>query len=154
MKCKDVFNSIINESAVSAEKSRYKVYGFFQIAEDNYEEGELNDVSRGMFEEFFGKTPEYALDRLAAENNFVLNSKDFEFTNINGKTEIQGTFTCNKDGQRINVEDQPELYEKWKSGEINLYVYNYQIIIQKVTYANIDDSEQQRIIDEFSKVRN
>ena len=40
MKCKDVFNSIINESAVSAERSRYKVYGFFQIAEDNYEKGE------------------------------------------------------------------------------------------------------------------
>ena len=87
-KCEAIFKNIIAES-IENSPVRYKAYGFWQLAPDDYENGEGEIVKSGVFDDYFGKTAVEAIKSLAT-NEGVEFTGGFEVVDINGKTELQG----------------------------------------------------------------
>ena len=150
-KCEAIFKNIITES-IENSPVRYKANGFWQLAPDDYENGEGEIVKSGVFDDYFGKTAVEAIKRLAI-NEGVEFTGGFEVVDINGKTELQGTNEVILEGddfKTIDISENKELFEQWKKGEAEVYSYIYQIVIQKVTYANINEKEIESINQAFA----
>lgn len=140
-KCEEFFKQIISESAENS-SVRYKAYGFWQLAPDNYEKGEDDTIESGVFDDYFGETAIEAIQRLVDENNIQLT--DFEFNDVNGKSEFDGSFYVinnDKDYEPIDITNDKEKFEQWKAGELLVFSMHYQIVVQKLVYSNIDEDD-------------
>lgn len=149
-KCEDVFNDIISEDASVANNNvRYKAYGFADLVEDDYEDGQSDRISSIVLEEVFNRTPEAAIIKLAHNYGLHIKTDEMEYTEVNGKSEFQGSYSSDKKGNYIDVTEDPQLFEDWKNGNVKIYAINYSIIVQKLTYSNIDQAEIDRINQAF-----
>lgn len=150
-KCEAIFKNIIMES-IENSPVKYKAYGFWQLAPDDYENGNGEIVKSGVFDDYFGKTAVEAIKRLVTNEGIELTG-GFEVVDINGKTELQGTDEVILEGddfKTVDISENKELFEQWKKGEAEVYSYIYQIVIQKVTYANINEKEIESINQAFA----
>ena len=89
-KCEAIFKNIIMES-IENSPVRYKAYGFWQLAPDDYENGEGEIVKSGVFDDYFGKTAVEAIKRLVTNEGIELTG-GFEVVDINGKTYAKTIF--------------------------------------------------------------
>ncbi len=140
-KCEEFLQKIISESSENS-SVRYKAYGFWQLAPDNYENGEDDTIESGAFDDYFGKTAIEAIQRLVNENNIQLTN--FEFNTANGKSEFDGSFyviNSDEDYEPIDITNDKEKFEQWKAGELLIFSMHYQIIVQKLVYSNIDEDD-------------
>ena len=148
-KCEKILNQIVSES-VDNNSIKYKAYGFFEIVVDDFDKGEeLDAKDSGMFEDFFGETPVQAVERLAYNYNLKLKADDFEISELNGKTEIDGSFYLDENEKYVDITSDKETFEAWKNGKIILYAYHYQIIIQKLVYSNLTKDEIDQLYNSF-----
>lgn len=146
-KCEEIRKNIISES-VENSSVRYKAYGYWQLIPDDYENGEGDTYKTGVFDDYFGKNAVEVVSDLCSNENIKL--YDINITEINGKTEIDGSFYVNSDLEEINIEEDKEYYNKWKAGKVVPFVLNYQIIVQKLIYSNLDEVEIKSIYDELN----
>ena len=143
-----IFKNIIMES-IENSPVRYKAYGFWQLAPDDYENGAVEIVKSGVFDDYFGKTAVEAVSDLCRNENIKL--YDININETNGKTAIDGSFYVNDDDfEEINIEEDKEYYDKWKAGKVMPLLLDYQIIVQKLIYSNLDEVEIKSIYDELN----
>lgn len=147
-KCEEICKNIISESAENS-SVRYKAYGYWQMNPDDYENGEGDTYKTGVFDDYFGKTAVEAVRNLCDNESIKLYNIDI--TEINGKTEIVGSFYVNSDFEEIKLEEDKEFYDKWKAGKVILFALNYQIVVQKLVYSNLDEAEIKSIYDELNR---
>ena len=134
-KCEAIFKNIIMES-IENSPVRYKAYGFWQLAPDDYENGEGEIVKSGVFDDYFGKTAVEAIKRLAT-NEGIEFTGGFEVVDINGKTELQGTDEVILEGddfKTVDISENKELFLNSKPRKIEVNPADPQFII---THAGI-----------------
>ena len=146
-KCEEIRKNIISESAENS-FVKYKAYGYWQLIPDNYEKGVGDTYKTGVFDDYFGETAVEAVSDLCRNENIKLH--DINITEINGKTEIKGNYYVDVDFEEINIEEDKEYYDKWKAGKVMPLLLDYQIIVQKLIYSNLDEVEIKSIYDELN----
>ena len=148
-KCEEICKNIISESAENS-FVKYKAYGYWQLSPDDYEKGVGDTYKIGVFDDYFGETAVEAVSDLCMNENIKLH--DINITDINGKTEIQGNYYVefDNDFEEFNIEEDKEYYDKWKAGKYKPLLLDYQIIVQKLVYSNLDEVEIKSIYDEFN----
>ena len=146
-KCEEIRKNIISESAENS-FVKYKAYGYWQLIPDNYEKGVGDTYKTGVFDDYFGETAVEAVSDLCRNENIKLH--DINITEINGKTEIKGNYYVDVDFEEINIEEDKEYYDKWKAGKVIPLLLDYQIIVQKLIYSNLDEVEIKSIYDELN----
>lgn len=85
-----------------------------------------------------------------AKDEFVINDKmeDDNFL-ISDRLRIEGQYYCDNNQKRIDLTENTELYEKWKSGEISLKLYTYFIYLDKLISQPVTNKEEYNIINAF-----
>ena len=147
-KCEEICKNIISESAENS-FVKYKAYGYWQLSPDDYENGVGDTYKTGVFDDYFGETAVEAVSDLCRNENIKL--YDININETNGKTAIDGSFYVNDDDfEEINIEEDKEYYDKWKAGKVIPLLLDYQIIVQKLIYSNLDEVEIKSIYDELN----
>lgn len=153
-----IYEFIISESFNVSDNSytEYKAFGEFKIYRDYYNKSKKL-VKHGKLEEAFGKTSGDAIKQLAINNNFEIAKDEFVINDkreddnflISDRLRIEGQYYCDNNQKRINLDENPELYEKWKSGKISLILYTYFIYLDKLISQPVTNAEEYDIINAF-----
>lgn len=121
----------------------YKLTGTYRVIKNDYVNGpdESVVIAEGEYD--------YTDDTLLGVLQLLKNEEDIDFsnaeiTNKNNRTEIYGNFSVDENLQDMKSDD--EKMQQWVNGEIEGYLYDYTIFVEKLQYTKLTKTEEEKLV--------